>query len=131
MKTFDTGLKSNWRAFKEFVENKQKDYLTKYYFVFEECDCGDTSYVFVQHNELDDWLEKMFWTWGRYDTDDLRNSMGNVKVWKLISEADFKKWNPIYKGARKTSIVINDEVYYRKLMKINVEPSVIVSTDIY
>ncbi|PIE97225.1 hypothetical protein CO726_02670 [Bacillus fungorum] len=131
METFDMGLKSNWRAFKEFVENKQKDYLTKYYFVYEECDCGDTSYVFVQHNELDEWLEKMFWKWMRYDTDDLTNSMNDIKVWKLISEDEFKKCSPLYKGSRKTSIVINGEVYYRKLIKINVEPSVIVSTDIY
>jgi hypothetical protein len=128
---FDMGLKSNWRAFKEFVENKQKDYLTKYYFVFEECDCGNISYVFVQHNELDEWLEKIFWEWLRYDTDDLTNSMNDIKVWKLISEDEFKKWNPLYKESRKTSIVINGEVYYRKLIKINVEPSVIVSTDIY
>ncbi len=125
------GLKSNWRAFKEFVENKQKDYLTKYYFVFEECDGGNISYVFVQHNELDEWLEKVFWEWLRYDTDDLTNSMNDIKVWKLISEDEFKKWNPLYKGSRKTSIVINGEVYYRKLIKINVEPSVIVSTDIH
>ena len=125
------GLKSNWRAFKEFVENKQKDYLTKYYFVFEECDGGNISYVFVQHNELDEWLEKVFWEWLRYDTDDLANSMNDIKVWKLISEDEFKKWNPLYKGARKTSIVINGETYYRKLIKINVEPSVIVSTDIH
>lgn len=131
METFDMGLKSNWRAFKEFVENKQKDYLTKYYFVFEECDGGNISYVFVQHNELDEWLEKVFWEWLRYDTDDLANSMNDIKVWKLISEDEFKKWNPLYKGARKTSIVINGETYYRKLIKINVEPSVIVSTDIH
>ncbi|MEW4320363.1 hypothetical protein Q0N71_31105 [Bacillus thuringiensis] len=131
METFDMGLKSNWRAFKEFVENKQKDYLTKYYFVFEECDSGNISYVFVQHNELDEWLEKVFWEWLRYDTDDLANSMNDIKVWKLISEDEFKKWNSLYKGARKTSIVINGEAYYRKLIKINVEPSVIVSTDIH
>ncbi|PEP55843.1 hypothetical protein CN557_01045 [Bacillus wiedmannii] len=131
METFDMGLKSNWRALKEFVENKQKDYLTKYYFVFEECDCGDTSYIFVQHTELASWLEKIFWKWMRYDTDDLRNSMADIKVWKLISERDFKKQNLLYKEAKKTSIVINGEVYYRKLIKINVEPSIIISTDIY
>lgn len=41
------GLKSNWEAFKEFVqrEGKGTSILTEYYFVFREDDCGDEAYI--------------------------------------------------------------------------------------
>lgn len=60
MKVFDFCLKDNWRAFKEFVESRKKDFSTTYYFVIEQ-DCGDAAVVFTSHSDLDDWLSKTFW----------------------------------------------------------------------
>ncbi|HHT7001714.1 TPA: hypothetical protein ACTZ1F_006530, partial [Bacillus cereus] len=127
------GLKSNWEAFKEFVqrEGKGTSILTEYYFVFREDDCGDEAYIFTTHSDLDDWLSEMFWQWERYDTRNVEESMDDVFVWKLISESDFKRLDTLYKGARKTSIEINGERYYRKLIKVSVEPTVVVSTNFY
>ncbi|MED0973555.1 hypothetical protein [Bacillus paramycoides] len=125
------GLKSNWKSFKELVENKHKDYLTNYYFVFREDDCGDEAYVFTSHSDLDEWLQKMFWEWERYNTRNIENAMDDVLVWRLISESDFKRLKTLYKGAKKTSIVIGEERYYRKLIPVSMEPTVIVSTNFY
>ncbi|MDM5235488.1 hypothetical protein QUF83_04525 [Bacillus cereus] len=127
------GLKSNWEAFKEFVKREGKGIssLIDYYFVFTEDTCGDEAYIFTTHSDLDDWLSEMFWQWERYDTRNVEDSMDDVFVWKLISESDFKRLNSLYKGARKTSIEIDGERYYRKLIKVAVEPTVIVSTNFY
>ncbi|EJS72919.1 hypothetical protein [Bacillus cereus] len=125
------GLKSNWRAFKEMVESKHKDFLVTYYFVFSEDDCGDEVYVFTSHSDLDEWLSKMFWDWERYESRNVEDSMEDVKVWKLIAESEFKRLNTLYKGARKTSIEIDGERYYRKLIPVSVEPTVVVSTNFY
>lgn len=125
------GLKSNWRAFKELVEGKHQDYLTKYYFVFREDDCGDEAYAFTSHSDLDEWLSKKFWEWERYDTSNIEESMNDIFVWKLISESDFKRLSSLYKGARKTGIEIDGERYYRKLIPVSVEPTVVVSTNFY
>ncbi|WP_420909341.1 hypothetical protein [Aneurinibacillus migulanus] len=131
MKVFSLGLKNNWRAFKEYVEAQKKDSINTYYFVFEEDDCGDEAHVFTSHSELDEWLSKMFWQWERYDANNLESSMDDVNVWKLVSENDFNQLSTLYKGARKTSIVIDGERYFRKLIPVNVEPTVIVSTNFY
>lgn len=131
MKTFDLGLKENWRAFKEFVESRKMDSITTYYFVIEEDDCGDAACVFTDHSKLDEWLSETFWRRERYDTRNLEDSMNDFKVWKLISESDFERLNTLYKGARKTTIVIEGERYFRKLIQISVEPTVTVSTDFY
>lgn len=127
------GLKSNWESFKELVqrEGKGTSILTDYYFVFREDDCGDEVFVFTTHSDLDEWLQKMFWEWERYDTSDMEEAMDDVHVWKLISESDFKRLGSLYKGAKKSSIVIGEERYYRKLIPISVEPTVIVSTNFY
>ncbi|PEB54641.1 hypothetical protein COO03_04550 [Bacillus sp. AFS098217] len=125
------GLKSNWRAFKELVESKHKDYLTTYYFVFREDDCGDEAYVFTSHSDLDEWLSKKFWEWERYDTRNIENSMDDIYVWKLISESDFKRLSSLHEGSTKTTIEIDGEKYYRKLMPVSVETTVIVSTSSY
>ncbi|WP_270343853.1 hypothetical protein [Bacillus mobilis] len=127
------GLKSNWEAFKEFVQREGKGIskLTDYYFVFREDDCGDEAYIFTTHSDLDDWLSEMFYQWERYDSRNIEDSMDDVFVWKLISESDFKRLDTLYEGARKTSIEIEGERYYRKLIKVSVEPAVVVSTDFY
>ncbi|MDA2331293.1 hypothetical protein PDN49_30440 [Bacillus cereus] len=47
------GLKSNWEAFKEFVQREGKGIskLTDYYFVFREDDYGDEAYIFTTHSD--------------------------------------------------------------------------------
>ncbi|MEI5893139.1 hypothetical protein DXB51_14755 [Bacillus cereus] len=134
VRNLDTGgLKSNWEAFKEFVkrEGKGSSSLIDYYFVFTEDTCGDEAYIFTTHSDLDEWLSEMFWQWERHDARNLEDSMEDVLVWKLISESDFKRLNTLYKGARRTSIEIDGERYYRKLIKVAVEPTVVVSTGFY
>ena len=73
----------------------------------------------------------MFYQWERYDSRNIEDSMDDVFVWKLISESDFKRLDTLYEGARKTSIEIEGERYYRKLIKVSVEPAVVVSTNFY
>ncbi|PEU21324.1 hypothetical protein CN526_26955 [Bacillus wiedmannii] len=127
------GLKSNWEAFKEFVqrEGKGTSILTTYYFVFSEDTCGDEANVFTSHSDLDEWLSKMFWDEERYESRNVEDSMEDVKVWKLIAESEFKRLNTLYEGSRKTSIEIDGERYYRKLIPVSVEPTVVVSTNFY
>lgn len=131
MKTFDFGLKSNWKAFKEFVQTQKEHRFRTYYFVYEEDDCGDEVKVFESHSELDEWLEETFWRRDRYDTNDLESSMEDFNVWKLIPESDVRRLESLCKGAKKTSIVINGETYFRKLIPVSVEPTVNVSTNMY
>ncbi|MGG2091315.1 hypothetical protein AB1283_00930 [Bacillus sp. S13(2024)] len=131
MRVFDLGLKDNWRSFKEYVESRKKDSSTIYYFVYQEDNCGDEVYIFTSHSGLDEWLQQKFWDWERYDTRNLEDSMDDVKVWKLVSESDFKRLNTLYKKAKETMIVINGEKYYRTPIAISVEPTVIVSTNFY
>ncbi|WP_018764098.1 hypothetical protein [Bacillus sp. 105MF] len=127
------GLKSNWKAFIEFLqkEGKNNSVLTTYYFVYKEDTCGNESYIFTNHSNLDEWLSKMFWEWGRYEIKNVERSMENVNVWKLVVESEVKRLRTMYKGARKTSIVIDGEKYYRKLVPVIVEPSVNISTNFY
>lgn len=131
MKVFDLGLKGNWRAFKEFVESRKKDITVTYYFVIEEDDCGDEAVVFTNHSDLDKWLEKTFWDRERYDTRNLEDSMDDFKVWKLIPESDVKKLESLYEGSKLTSIVFEGERYFRKLISVSVEQTVVVSTNFY
>ncbi|UAT31946.1 hypothetical protein K7T73_06925 [Bacillus badius] len=131
MEVLDFGLKSNWRAFKEFVQSRKRDFLTTYYFVIEEDDCGDEACIFTSHDELDEWLSKTFWNRERYDTNNLEDSMDDFKVWKLISETDVNRLDTLYEGSRPTSMVIDGERYFRKLIPVSVEPTVIVSTNFY
>lgn len=131
MKVFDLGLKENWRAFKNFVESYDKDPITEFYFVIEEDDCGDEACVFTSHSDLDEWLEQTFWKRERYDTRNLEESMDDFKVWKLVSEKDVKRLDTLYEGSRRTQIVIDGERYFRKLISISVEPTVVVSTNFY
>lgn len=132
MKVYDYGLKSNWREFKSFVESHNKNsVLTTYYFVVEEDDCGDEAKIFTSHEELDKWLDKSFWDWGRYDTRNLEEAMDDVHVWMLIPESKVIKLSNLYKGAKPTSIVKDGERYFRKLIPVRVEQTVIVSTNWY
>lgn len=131
MEVFDFGLKSNWKAFKEFVQSQKEHTFRNYYFVYEEDDCGDEAVAFTSHSDLDAWLEKTFWNRERYDTNDLESSMNDFFVWKLFSESDVKRLSSLCKGAKKTSISINGQAYYRKLIPISVQPTVNVSTNIY
>lgn len=132
MEVFDYGLKSNWREFKNFVERyDEKRLSTTYYFVIDEDDCGDEVNIFTSHSELDDWLEKMFFEWERYDTSDLEESMNDVNLWMLIPESDVKRLSTLYKGSKPTSIVKGGEKYFRKLIPVSVEQTVIVSTNWY
>ncbi|PFR60375.1 hypothetical protein COK36_12685 [Bacillus cereus] len=127
------GLKSNWKAFKGFLqkEGKNNSVLTTYYFVFKEDTCNNESYIFTSHSDLDEWLSKMFWEWGRYEIENVESSMGDVNVWKLVVESEVKRLRKMYNGVRKTSIVIDGDKYYRKLVPVIVETSVNISTKFY
>lgn len=131
MKVLDLGLKSNWIAFKDFVKTQKQHTFSTFYFVYEEDDCGDEVVIFTSHSDLDEWLEKTFWNRERYDTNDLESSMDDFNVWKLIPESEFKRLPTLYKGAKETSIEVDGEKYYRKLISISVEPTVNVSTNFY
>ncbi len=132
MRTLDLGLKSNWREFKEFVEtHKERGFSTTYYFVVEDDDYGDEARVFVDHDDLDEWLEQSFWEWERYDTRNLDESMDDVRVWMLIPESEVNRLKTLYEGSRQTSIVKDGERYFRKLMPVSVEQTVVVSTNWY
>lgn len=131
MKVIDLGLKHNWRAFKEFVQTHKQEFSTNYYFVIHEDDCGDEVNIFTDHEKLDGWLSRLFWDWGRYDTNNLEDSMDNLKVWMLIPESKVQRLSNLYKGSRKTSIVKNGERLYRKLIPVSVEQTIIVSTNWY
>ncbi|MED4445587.1 hypothetical protein CON34_10245 [Bacillus thuringiensis] len=123
------GLKSNWEAFKEFVEGEDEAANT-YYFVFVEDNC-DEAFIFTRHSDLDDWLSRMFWEWERYDTRNIEDAMDDIKVWKLLTESDFQRLGVLYGDARKTLILKNDKRHYRRLIPISVEPTVTISTDLY
>jgi hypothetical protein len=131
VKHLDIGLKDNWKEFKDIVQRGSfKSVLTTHYFVFNEDDC-DEAYVFHDHDDLDKWLAQSFWDRDRYDTSNLEDSMDDYKVWKLISESEVNRLKTLYKGSKPTSIVINGERYYRKLIPISVEPTIIISTNWY
>lgn len=87
--------------------------------------------MFTSHSDLDEWLSKKFWEWERYDTRNIEDSMDDIYVWKLISESDFKRLSSLHEGSIKTSIEIDGEKYYRKLIPVSVETTVIVSTSSY
>ncbi|MEB6549102.1 hypothetical protein MXL46_08330 [Heyndrickxia sporothermodurans] len=132
MKTLDLGLKSNWQAFKEFVESHEKQkYSTTYYFVVKDDDYGDEAKIFTDHDELDKWLSQSFWDWGRYDRSNLEGSMDDIRVWMLIPEREVNRLKSLYESSKQTSIVRKGERYFRKLIPVSVEPTVIVSTNWY
>ncbi|AMQ06764.1 hypothetical protein [Sporosarcina psychrophila] len=132
METCDLGLKSNWSEFKEFVQShNEKRYSTIYYFVVEDDDHGDEAKFFTDHDELDKWLAQSFFDWERYDTRNLEDSMEDIRVWMLIPESEVTRLKSLYEGSRKTSIVKDGELYFRKLMPVSVEQTVIVSTNWY
>lgn len=132
MKDFDYGLKENWKAFKRFVESHEShSLLTTYYFVYEEDDCGDEAVAFTSQGDLDEWLERVFWDRERYEMSNLEDSMYDFHVWKLVSETDFKRLDLLYEGAKPTSIVIKGRKYFRKKISVDVEQTVVVSTNFY
>lgn len=57
--------------------------------------------------------------------------MDDFKVWRLISESDVSRLKTLYRDSRPTSIAIDGERYFRKLIPVCVEPTVIVSTNFY
>lgn len=132
MEVFDYGLKGNWRKFRNFVKNHDGDDITTtYYFVIKEDDCGDEAKIFTSHIELDEWLEQFFWDSERYDTDNLEDSMNDVNVWMLIPKSRVNRFKNLYKNSKPTTIVKDGEQYFRKLIPVNVEATVEVSTNWY
>ncbi|AXQ67838.1 hypothetical protein KIOSHI_220 [Bacillus phage Kioshi] len=132
MEKYTFGFKENWRDFLDFAERTvSKDYWWgDLYFLYHEDD-GEDAYAFANTGELDEWLEKMFWDGCHYESSDIETSMDEFKIWKLVSESDVKKFTSLYKGAKRTSLVVDGETYYRTPVSICVEQTILVSTSSY
>ncbi|MGV7135256.1 hypothetical protein [Bacillus velezensis] len=130
VKHVDQGsLKSNWRAFADFVKSNGSGAFFEYFFVFHEDEC-DEAYIFENALELDEWLEQEFSEGNYYEAEDLENSMDGWKVWGLVPASSVEKFPSLYKKARKTSIVIDGEAFHRKAAMISVEKTVSVSASV-
>ncbi|MCY8950005.1 hypothetical protein MOE28_09170 [Bacillus atrophaeus] len=123
------GLKSNWKAFIDFVKSNGYGAWNEYFFVFHEDECEE-AYIFEDSLELDKWLEQEFWEGYHYEDEDLESSMDEWKVWGLVSASSVEKFPLLYKKARKTSIVIDGEKFYRKPVSISVEQTISVSASV-
>ncbi|HEO2443810.1 TPA: hypothetical protein VAP34_002011 [Streptococcus agalactiae] len=123
------GLKSNWREFVDFVKANGTGAFIEYFFVFHEDEC-DEAYIFENSLELDKWLEQEFNEGDYYECNDLESSMDEWKVWGLVSASSVEKFPMLYEKARKTSIVIDGETFYRKAAAISVEETVLVSASV-
>lgn len=129
MRILADGLKNNWKAFSEIIKTNEVNAYGSYYFVIEESDNGDEAFIITSHTELDEKLEELFWERERYNTDNLDKSMSDIKVWKLIPKADVIMYPAINKRAKITKIVdAKNQRYYRKLIPINVERTINIST---
>ncbi|MCY8517913.1 hypothetical protein [Bacillus atrophaeus] len=123
------GLKSNWREFVDFVKSNGTGAFFEYFFVFHEDEC-DEAYIFENSLELDKWLEQEFREGYYYEAEDLESSMDDWKVWGLIPESSVEKYPLLYEKARKTSIVIDGEKFYRTPVSISVEQTISVSDSV-
>lgn len=132
MEKYTYGFKENWRDFLDLAERElSADYWWgDLYFMYHEDD-GEDAYVFTKTDEIDDWLEKMFWDGCHYESSDLETSMDEFKIWKLIRESDVKKFTSLYKDAKRTRLVVDGETYYRTPVSICVEQTILVSTSSY
>ncbi|KXZ17916.1 hypothetical protein AXI59_01310 [Bacillus nakamurai] len=120
------GLKSNWKAFVDFVKSNGDGAWYEYFFVFHE-DEYDETYIFEDSLQLDKWLEQEFWEGCHYEVEDLESSMDEWKVWGLVPASSVEKFPILYDKARKTSIVSDGEQFYRKPVSISVEQTISVS----
>ncbi|MCZ4246997.1 hypothetical protein O2313_05545 [Bacillus amyloliquefaciens] len=123
------GLKSNWREFVDFVKSNGTGAFFEYFFVFHEHEC-DEAYIFENSLELDEWLDQEFREGHYYEAEDLESSMDEWKVWGLVPASSVEKFPSLYEEARKTSIVIDGETFYRKAATISVEETVLVSASV-
>ncbi|BEU14756.1 hypothetical protein [Bacillus phage CM1] len=132
MEKYTWGFKENWR---DFLDHSRRKLSFKYFygdmcFVYHEDD-GETAYIFEKTDELDDWLERTFWDGCHYESSDLETSMDEFKIWKLVSESHVKKFPSLYKDAKRTSLVVGEETYYRTPVSICVEQTIVVSASSY
>ena len=123
------GLKSNWKAFGDFVKSNGIDIWDDYFFVFHKDEC-DEAYIFDGITELDEWLEQEFWEGCHYESNDLEHSMDEWLVWKLVPASDVERWPNLHNKAKKTAIVIDGKEVYRKPVCISVEQTISVSASV-
>ncbi len=132
MDKYTWGIKDNWR---DFLDKSRRKLDFKYfygdmYFAYH-IDNAEDAYIFEKTSDLDGWLENTFWEWELYDTSDIENSMEDFRVWKLVPESKVKDFTLLYKDAKRTSLVVGEETYYRTPVSICVEQTIIVSTSSY
>ncbi|AHJ87140.1 hypothetical protein BCP8-2_102 [Bacillus phage BCP8-2] len=122
----------NWESFLELARRTvdQEYWWGDLYFMYHEDD-GEDAYAFTKTDELDDWLERTFWDGCHYESSDLETSMDKFKIWKLVSQTDVKKFPSLYKDAKRTSLVVGEETYYRNPVSICVEQTIVISTSSY
>ncbi|TKI54549.1 hypothetical protein E8L90_03325 [Brevibacillus antibioticus] len=105
---------------------KQNSPFDEYYYVYREDDPED-AYIFLSDTELTDWLEQKYHDWGYWECKDLESYMDDIKVWQLIPKSTVERWPTLYRSAKSTSIVVDDEQYYRKTKGINPEFTITIS----
>lgn len=132
MDKYTYGFRMNWESFLELARRTvDKEYWWgDLYFMYHEDD-GEDAWAFTKTDELDDWLERTFWDGCHYESSDIETSMDEFKIWKLVSQTDVEKFTSLYKDAKRTSLVVGEETYYRTPVSICVEQTILVSTSSY
>ncbi|AGR47605.1 hypothetical protein DAVIES_84 [Brevibacillus phage Davies] len=116
---------SNWRELKAVIE-KQSSLFDEYYYVYCE-ENAEEAYIFLSDTELTDWLQKKFYDWGYWECSDFDGCMDDIKVWKLIPKGRVDCYPDLYSDAKPTSIVVDEQRYYRKAKGIRPEPMISIS----
>lgn len=119
------GPVANWRELKIEIE-KQNSPFDEYFYVYCEDDPED-AYIFLSDTELTDWLEQKYHDWGYWECKDLDSCMDDIKVWQLIPKSKVDRYPILYRNAKPTSIVVDDEKYYREAKGINPEFTITIS----
>ena len=116
---------ANWRELKAEIQ-KQNSPFDEYYYVYHEDDPED-AYIFLSDSELTDWLVQKYHDWGNWECKNLDGCMDDIKVWELIPKRKVDRWPTLYRNSKPTSIVADDEQYYRKARGINPEFTITIS----
>lgn len=115
----------NWRELKAVIE-KQSSLFDEYYYVYHEDDT-EKAYIFLSGTELTDWLQKKFYDWGYWECSSFDGCMDDIKVWELIPKSKVDSYSSLYGNAKPTSIVADEQRYYRKEKGICLEPMISIS----